>query len=237
LVQLAGMCDMPHSEIYKVEIGQQECRIETLLKLCTELGITAGWILDRALWSDPAAFKHVVTVDSATEGLWRVLGLDQGGSDSGASIRPGPEGAIQGHLVNTLCMACSRAAVLLRASDPWSLVRADDYPHVQWRERFLNFAEELVKAGGDSLERASVLRELFFIPVITLQRQKLLAEDALRAEAANYSLPRNERADFSWTAESPLRESAGSATPVQASKSADMVQKPPKTGTKKEKNA
>jgi transcriptional regulator with XRE-family HTH domain len=191
LRQLEVICGLPNSEIYKIEVGHQECRIEKLFQLCTALGVSAGWILDRSLCSNPGIFKHALSIE-AIEELWRHIDVK--------------DASLQQRLINTLSIACSRAAVLLRASDAPSLSRADDYPHPEWRERFLRFADALANMGGESMDKTSILGRLLVFPLAEMTKQHLVAENALKAEAVNYCLPRNQKKDFGWPLEIPLRD-------------------------------
>jgi transcriptional regulator with XRE-family HTH domain len=201
LVRLAALTGLPHSEIYKVEVGQQECRIETLVALCHALGVTHGWILDRALWCNPSIFKQSLSIDALTVEMWRRLRVH--------------DETLQTALIDTLSIACARAAVILRASHPRSLVSADDYPHVEWRLKFEAFAVKVERMGGNSLDRAVMLHDLAVVPFRRMLNLNLVAEKALRAEAENACKPRGKRTDFVWPLELPLKEIAAEAPSVE----------------------
>jgi hypothetical protein len=126
------------------------------------------------------------------EELWRRIGVK--------------DPLIQQWLINTLSIACSRAAVLLRASDASSLARADDYPHKEWRDRFLKVADNLASMGGESMDKTSILGRLVILPLDEMIKLHLVAENALKDEAVNYTLPRSQKKDFDWPLEIPLRD-------------------------------
>jgi transcriptional regulator with XRE-family HTH domain len=182
--KLAEASGVIKSEIYRVEIGEQECRIETLVELCRALGVTVGWVLDRVIFFDGGGFIPALSHDPAT---WDVL-LRVGKFDDG----------IQEHLVEGMSSACALAAILLISSDPRSRVLSEDFPHEQWKEKFLAFADRVAEMGGDSLDRAAILHNLLELPATELLNQKLMAEKALLAMAQHYLSPKRKKFGFAW---------------------------------------
>ncbi|HEY3853508.1 MAG TPA: helix-turn-helix transcriptional regulator [Verrucomicrobiae bacterium] len=182
--QLSALCGVLPSEIHRVEVGQQECRTETLVKLCGPLGVTPGWILDRVLCVNGEVFKRKLESENLTGEILRRLGA--------------ADAAVSDHLLTTLSKACSLAAILLRCSNPVSRASAQEYPHEEWRQRFTAFALRLHELGGDNSDCAAALHNLFKNPITELSNQNLLPESALLAHAQNAASPKNKQQDFGW---------------------------------------
>jgi transcriptional regulator with XRE-family HTH domain len=160
-LQLAALCDVTASEIHRIEAGQQECRLETLLKLCGPLGTTPGWILDMVIQTNPALFIGKVQADDE----FKVLSATFGVGNSAAMA---------------LCSAACLAAILVRASMPEKRVLVDSFADDRWKKPFFAFAVRLAVMNGDSTERATILHNLLERPVAELSRQGLIVESIFR---------------------------------------------------------
>jgi len=167
-----------HSEIHKVETGQQECRVETLVRLCAALGVTVGWVLDRAQRNNDGLFIRQVRADPSFEAFLK-----------SAKLRVAPELAalsFQG--------AAMLAALLLRSSDPVSRIKDVFFPHPYWKNQFEPFASKLA-AMPNSVDRADILRALLLNPVRELLHQGVLDADIKEASATMFD---RKKCDVSW---------------------------------------
>jgi transcriptional regulator with XRE-family HTH domain len=181
----AVLCGVEHSEIYRIETGQQECRIETLIRLCGPLGVAAGWVLDHTMWSNVSLFNERVMASPDFARLADSIGAN------GAQARR----AIAGTVAN----AGTLAAILIRSSTPRIRAQAGPYPHELWQRAFARFADQL-ESIGQAAERGMWLRSLLIDPVRELRDRDLLPEGALLAQVANLALPRARRQDYGWAA-------------------------------------
>jgi transcriptional regulator with XRE-family HTH domain len=172
-VQLAELSAVVPSEIHRIEVGQRECRIETLVKLCGPLGITPGWILDRVTSSNIALFSQKIHSDSDFKALTMRL-------------------KVKGNVNGALACACVLASILIRSSSPVERVGIEEFPHKGWKKPFTEFARRLEKMGGDSTERAAILHNLLEHPVRELSNQDLIVDTifkGLEQTNGNYSWP------------------------------------------------
>ncbi|HZM02580.1 MAG TPA: helix-turn-helix transcriptional regulator [Candidatus Saccharimonadales bacterium] len=163
-LKLGELTGVTTSEIHRIEAGQQECRIETLLKLCGPLGTTPGWILDMALLSNISWFYHRIVADEDFKRLAIKLHVGDGSA-------------------RVLACAGTLAAILVRASMPEKRVALESFPQDEWKRVFFAFAARLAEMNGDSTERATILHNLLACPVAELGRQGLIVEEVLKRQA------------------------------------------------------
>jgi transcriptional regulator with XRE-family HTH domain len=181
--RLAAISGVDDSEIHRIETGQSECRISSLIKLCAAVGASPGYVLDRAMSSNAGEFKRRILADPDFEALLSRLCV----KDKDVAER----------IAMNLASACVLTAILLRSSDPLSRVKADLFPQPEWEKRFVAFASKIA-AMDENVERANILDGLLAFPVRELSNQGLLAESILNAQAESYGKPRAEREDFGW---------------------------------------
>ena len=180
---LAHLTGVAASEIHRVENGSQECRIQTLLKICAVLGATPGWILDRAMSSCPGAFIPKILADAEFPALKERFKI------SGQELAKEVE--------SILSCACETAAFLLRCSDPVSRVQEVSLPHEEWRNRFTAFAAKIA-ATGESIDRASILEGLYSHPLRELSNQGLLPGIILTERVKDFGTPAGAKRQYGW---------------------------------------
>jgi transcriptional regulator with XRE-family HTH domain len=166
------------AEIHRIETGQQECRIETLLRLCGPLGVAPGWILDRVESSSIAAFYQCVLADTAFDDLVDRLNA------KAEELRKS--------LAQNLASACTLAAILIRSSLPESRAKIVSFPHPDWEVAFFAFAKRLSTLEA-SVDRASILHSLWNSPARALANNNLLPEAPLKEQIEDFGRPKARR--------------------------------------------
>jgi len=182
LEELSGVDD---SEIHRVETGQQECRIETLVRLCGPLGIAPGWILDRVQSSNIATFFELVQDDPALGAL-----LAEFKPIAREMARP---------IAQNLSCACTLAAILVRSSLPQSRLEAVSFPHPDWEAAFQGFAVKLMTLQ-ESVDRAAILAGLLSRPVQALNSEGLLPRSVIKDQIEDSRRSKSQRKfkDYGW---------------------------------------
>lgn len=175
LEQLSGVDD---AEIYRVETGQQECRLETLIRLCGPLGIAPAWILDRAVGSNVGIFFERLMTEPE---------FNQFADHLGAS-----SGELKKRIAGNLAAACTLASSLLRGSIPHSRLGAVSFPQPEWEKAFRVFADRIAPLD-ESLDRAAILRGLLARPFQELKRHGLIPESVLKDQVTDARLPKSKR--------------------------------------------
>lgn len=181
--RLARLSGVAASEIHKIETGRQECRIQSLLKMCAVLGASPGWILERAMSSCQGIFLQMILTDADFPALKERFKIAS------------PELAKE--VASILTCACETAAFLLRCSDPVSRLEGVSFPHEEWRKRFTVFAEKIA-ATGESVDRASILEGLYSNPVRELSNQGLLPGIVLTERAKDFGTPTGGKKQYGW---------------------------------------
>lgn len=183
--ELQALSGVNDAEIHRVETGQQECRIESLLRLCGPLGVTAGWVLDHVASSDVDIFHKRILEESSFEVL--ADKLDVRGDASRRAIS------------RNLASAAVLAAILVRCSRPASRLATISFPSDDLGARFVAFAEHL-EGLAEGTERAVVLSGLKSSPVRELWTRGLIDEKMLRAHADYLKQPKTKRgpSPFGW---------------------------------------
>src|SRR6201996_1508983 len=129
IARLEELTGVGHSEIHRVETGQTECRIESLVRIAGSLGVKPGWLLDRTLWTNVSFYHKRILAEAGYKKVLERMGIH---------TQEGRE-----RLAEVLASACTLAALLLRCCDPVSRAVDVDYPNAEWKKRFGAFAEKL----------------------------------------------------------------------------------------------
>jgi hypothetical protein len=165
------------SEIHRVETNQQECRLSTLVMLCAELGVPAGWLLDLMIRCDTSHHGRIQK-DPGFAVLAETLGIADTEGLSRLSL--------------TLGSACLLAAILARVSDPVRRAEFHSYPTEDWRARFLSFADDLA-ARPPKVDRFQLIQKLRSQPVVQLQKLGLLSRSSLELLRDDLKSPKAKR--------------------------------------------
>ncbi|HWD21074.1 MAG TPA: helix-turn-helix transcriptional regulator [Verrucomicrobiae bacterium] len=184
IARLEELTGVGHSEIHRVETGQTECRIESLIRLSASLGVKPGWALDRILWTNVALYHRRILAEPAYRKTLERLGI------SAAEMRA--------RLADTLASAAALAALLLRCCDPISRARDVDYPHIDWKKRFTAYAAKL-GAMEEGVDRAAILNSLLREPTLELGNQGLLPETALKEQSRAVKDAEGKKKTWGWT--------------------------------------
>lgn len=162
------------SEIYKIENGNRECRLESLAHICAALGIPAGRLLDEITASE---------IDRAT---------DLSASPSFQSLvdrcsikDPGVAAAV----AQNLRSCCGFGIQLLRCSCAARLARKVDYHGVlDLKTRFVAYAVRVDRIES-SMERLEMVARINKDPVGFLIDYDLLSEEFIAAIAGAPPVP------------------------------------------------
>jgi transcriptional regulator with XRE-family HTH domain len=180
---LETMTGITDSELNKIETARQECRLSSFVRICSALGVPAGWVLDLMVQGDQPTFHQKVLNDAGFEVLMESLQINDKKEQSAIAIQ--------------LSAACALAAILLRVSAPLRRARFYMYPGADWQSRFLSFAQRL-DSTTESVDRAVVIRALHEQPVAQLQRLGLLSRASLEEKRDDLRLPKKERRGLSF---------------------------------------
>lgn len=175
---LADSVDISPSEVHKIETVQQECRLSSFVKICGELGVPAGWVLDLMVESNIALFAQCVRADPAFGGLMNRLKV--------------AELPLQNDLATDLASWSVLAAILLRVSAPSRRAVVPAYTTADLKERFIRLAHRAESEWSPSW-RFEALRHLRAAPVAALDRLELLSLATLELHRDQSRLPKSAR--------------------------------------------
>lgn len=164
LARLETLSGVSDSEIHRVETGQQDCAIQSLVRLCAALGTTPGYILDRSMKTSRTEIHKRILADS-----------DFGAIKKGLTFAT-PVGLAS--FEDALVCACQAFSILLRCSDPVSYRRNLQFPLAEWERGFTDFAARIA-AIGEGVDRASMMHGLLTNPIRELRSQGLLPDVVL----------------------------------------------------------
>src|SRR5271168_4806722 len=167
IARLEELTGVGHSEIHRVETGQTECRIESLVRMAASLGVKPGWILDRTVWTNVSFYHKRILAEPGYKKVVERMGIHS---------QDGRE-----RLAEPLASACTLAALLLRCCDPVSRAGDVEYPHSEWKKRFTAYAAKLGEME-EGVDRAAILSGFIREPVRELGNQGLLPEAALKEQ-------------------------------------------------------
>jgi len=184
IARLEELTGVGHSEIHRVETGQTECRIESLVRMSASLGVKPGWILDRTIWSNVSFFHKKILAEPGYKKLLERMGMHN------QDLRE--------RLAEPLASASTLAALLLRCSDPVSRAADVEYPHAEWKKRFTAYAAKLGEME-EGVDRAAILSGLLREPARELGNQGLLPEAALKEQIQEAKEAGGKKKGWGWT--------------------------------------
>ncbi len=178
LRELEANSGVSDSEIYKVERGEQECRLESFIKITTALGVPPGWLIDDVIRTNDGIFAEAIKGDA----LFASLLVEMKVTDATAKQE----------IAILLSKFCQVVAFLLRCSNP---ARAAEFIRHQTpanRAAMVSFAARLNTLEGGA-ERLTVLGGLMRHPLTELRRLGLLPDSYLRRYLEFREMPSGER--------------------------------------------
>ncbi|MGB9475502.1 MAG: helix-turn-helix transcriptional regulator, partial [Candidatus Udaeobacter sp.] len=159
LRELERQTGISDSEIHKLEVGNQECRLSSFIRICSGLGIPPGLALDQVILSSYSFFIPRIRSDPGFKHLCRKRWKHYPGRWKGLAVQLG--------------MFCSTAAHLLRCADATGRAQSFLYPTNAVRKAFTQFAAS-VDQTNSGLERANTLNALKRQPTAELKTRGLL---------------------------------------------------------------
>jgi transcriptional regulator with XRE-family HTH domain len=165
LRELERKTGVSDSEIYKIETGDQECRLSSFIKVCAALGVPGGLVLDQVVSSSMAYFFPLVANDPDFASF--------------AASRWTLNNFARHAVIDQIACLCSVAAHLLRCSDATRKAQSLRYPGPDTEKAFVAFGQ-LVDATSEGLERLSILAALERTPITELHRHNLICTPLLQ---------------------------------------------------------
>jgi len=160
LRELAELTGISHSEIYKIESGGRECRLESLVHICAALGLPVGRLIDEITLAG-AGFHSTLPNDPAFSELVREQ----------YPVDP-PSIAL---IASNLASCCGLALHLTRCAYATRAAGRIRYPVEDLKARFLAYASR-VDAIESPLARLKLAMGLKSNPIQSLASQNLLSE-------------------------------------------------------------
>ena len=169
---LESLTGVSRSEIHKIETNQQECRLSSFVKICAELGVPPGWMIDLVNDSNQGLLNQAVLNDAGFLGLLENLQI--------------PTNDLQRRLAEQISQTCCEAIILLRSSAPVRRLPVLSFPNQEIRTRFEAFVFS-IENGMSPGQRSEHIEGLRRKPVAELQRLGLLSHDWIRSFAVRIS--------------------------------------------------
>lgn len=153
-------CGVSDSEIFKIESGNQDCRLETFVRLCAALGISWGQVLDDMVCSNFVPFADRLDQDPLIVHFTKRY----------------PE--MREYVASNVAMICALAVHLVHCSDPVARAGAVEYPSETLKQAFSTFAQCLRKKETPA-ERLSVIASFESEPMQEMIRHGLFSAQIL----------------------------------------------------------
>ena len=156
---LASKSGVSTSQILRVESGEFDIMLSTLLKLARHLGVPSGLVLEQGARPNPGFYAKLI----GQSGISGLLGEAQ------PSKRP------RNALTRTAMLATQSAvaaAWLLQSSNPNKLVSLVSFPLISVKDAFVRFAEMIDQL--DIEDRLSLQRQLDTEPMEVLRHFNLV---------------------------------------------------------------
>ncbi len=179
LRDLEAMSGVSDSEIFKVESGAQDCRLESYVRICGALGITWGHALDNCLAGQFACYVDKIPGHAFFKGAEKIV-------DAEYPV----DGFIELLAVN-IAMCAAFMAHLIRCSRPSERARDQDYPSPYIKEKFCAFGDVMQKRMAP-LDRLSFLKVIESDPLEALIAAKLMDHQILKDFIAAQSKKKSE---------------------------------------------
>lgn len=153
LRDLAKLSGVSASHILRIESGEYDFQVETLLKIAIHLGVPCGLLLEEGLAVNWLSFHALVQADPALVGC------------APKGLKPGVAGPWL-EAVRFVAVECAVTTKLLWSSNPSMLATRFDYPFSHLEDGFIKAAATIEQTH--SADRAAMLRQLRKAPVTQL---------------------------------------------------------------------
>ena len=164
LRELATLSGVSASHILRIESGEYDFQVETLMKIALHLGVPCGVLLEEGLTVNWLYYHTFIQTDSAFAAL-----LPQ---------KTKPVSALAMRAVRFVAVECAVTAKLLWSSNPSMLARRYDYPFDALRDSFCK-AAVAIEQSHIVAERAEMLQNLQTEPVKQLGHLGVLNRDLM----------------------------------------------------------
>jgi transcriptional regulator with XRE-family HTH domain len=132
-----------NSEISKIENGNQECRLESFVRVCAALGVPWGYVLDQVVMANPLPYEEKIAFNPLFQKL----------EQNNPEMAP--------ILTLNLAVIASFCAHLIRCSNPVERAMETEYPDESARTLFLRYAKAVsdLSAPGEKIQMIHRWRE------------------------------------------------------------------------------
>jgi len=154
LRELESRSGVSHSEISKVESGNQSCRLETFIRICTAMGLPAGYILDNSVAFSSKQFEMPIEHHDLT-----------------TEISKNNE-VFKAVFVSVMAEWVAFVAQIIVCSHPVQKAASVNYPSPDIKNRFIELGYYLESLYQPE-KRLELLRSLKERPLDVLQELKL----------------------------------------------------------------
>jgi transcriptional regulator with XRE-family HTH domain len=172
LAELERRSGVSDSELLRIEVGAQECGLESFIRICSAMGVPWGEVLDNVVSAEQLIYRNGVV----SSPVFQKLAAKYQAQANALSF--------------SITQMAAFAAHLARCSRPAERADATHYPTGAIRTAFCSFADRLDKtfSGRDRLslltvERISLQEALVADPVAELQHRGLFNEDLIKGLA------------------------------------------------------
>ncbi len=162
LRQLSSESGVSPSQILRLESGEYDVRLATLMKVVGPLGLPAGLLMEQGTTVNVGVYAKVLGRNGIGP-LWRDLPEEKRTKGSMTA------------LIVFCARCCEAAGYLLNSSNAGKLVATIRFPFSSMEEAFVDFAAEVDSLVPD--QRLAVARELAEQPLTLLQRKHLVTPD------------------------------------------------------------
>ncbi len=164
LRDLAKLSGVSASHILRIESGEYDFQVETLMKIAIHLGIPCGVLLEEGLAAKWLYYYEFVQSDSGVADL--------------LPPKTKPISTVALQAVRFVAVECAVTAKLLWSSNPSMLAARYDYPCASLKEAFCKASVNIEQSHGLA-DRAAMLQNLQKEPVAQLRELGVLNRELL----------------------------------------------------------
>lgn len=164
LRELAKLSGVSASHILRIESGEYDFQVETLMKIALHLGVPCGVLLEEGLAVNWLYYHAFIQTDSDFMAL--------------VSSKDKPKSTVCLRAVRFVAVECAVTAKLLWSSNPTMLAGRYDYPFESLRDAFYK-AATTIERSHVSAERAEMLQNLQKEPVKQLSQLGVLNRELM----------------------------------------------------------
>ncbi|HMJ88983.1 MAG TPA: helix-turn-helix transcriptional regulator [Candidatus Acidoferrum sp.] len=160
------------SQVLRIESGEYDCNVSTLVSLCGALGIRYGALIEYCATIDMSLYAKAAQEEQARPNFLIYKSSDQKREKA---------------FVDLVAGSAVVLAYLVRAENPLRKVAGFEFPLDSQKAAFVRYAEQHVKENAPVEERYGSLSELRTSPARLLLAKKLITKPIVEDYFARYS--------------------------------------------------